>query len=231
MALVNVFAVLVQACGFDPYRLFSFGTMHGDSGGRLVGLMFNENELSALLGITFPLFLRKKWFWFIPGIIIALFLSRSTVGIAAVAVVSIIGMAYYRLFWFMLPAAIFCALYVLYWDTNIGLSGAWRIDHAKIAARILFDHPWGIGAGHWHLATNQLHAHNDIIQATVETGIIGFGIITGYIVSMFRHIDVFGAMCLASIVIISVCSFAWFIPTTALVSVTILAITDQRKGS
>jgi hypothetical protein len=229
VAMVNVAAVLMQAAGMDPYQVLSLGTMDAEENGRLIGLMFNENEASALFGLSFPAFCRRKWWKYIPALLLGLILTKSTVGIAAVVAALCVALAYCQMLWMALPVIVAGAAYVLFWDSNMVDSAAFRLDYAKLAARIVSDHPWGIGPGHWHLATNQLHAHNDIAQLTVESGVLGFGLMAGYAISLFRRVGMFGAMVLSSVLVVSACSFAWFIPTTALIMATLLAVADKEN--
>lgn len=227
VSLINVFAVFLQMVGADPYSFFTFGLMDGDTAGRITGLMFNENELSALLGVSFAAFIRPTWFLCIPAIVLALFFSKSTVGVAAVFAGMCVFLYSHRKLYLIWPVLVLGVAYVIFWDTNIGQSGSWRLEYLSIAERIISAHPFGIGLGHWHLVTNQMHAHNDIAQMTVETGVIGLGVMAGFIFSYFRNTDLMGMMFLSAIVVTSLVSFAWFIPTTALIMATLLATGDK----
>lgn len=231
VVVVNLFAVLMQYFGIDPYAFFSFGLMDSHSDGRIIGLLFNENELSALFGISFWAFSRGPLFVFMPFIVIGIFLTKSSVGLAAAGVsvgVWLLATRRYKSIAILL-ALVFVA--VFFYDKNIAESFAWRMNYNAIAAQIIIDHPLGIGLGHWHKATNQLHAHNDIIQMTVEMGAVVLAIFSGFVVSFIRKTDLTGIIFLSAIMAASLVSFAWFIPTTGLIMVTLIAASDGKKNA
>ncbi|OPY06099.1 MAG: hypothetical protein A4E61_00082 [Syntrophorhabdus sp. PtaB.Bin184] len=122
VALANVAAQLVQVCGVSfprglkPYEQYGF-----------VGLLGNVNETSALLAVCLPFFFRKRWPWAIPAIVAGLVLARTTNGIIAASIVSLIWMtAHYRRW----------AVVILCYCAIIALVGAFsltvdRLDIAK----------------------------------------------------------------------------------------------------
>ena len=89
IALINVLFANLQYCGFDPYKLATFGLMDSSSG-HPTGLMANKNLLSALLAFSLPAFFRKQWVWFAPVVFFGLIIASSTGGVAAVFVMTLV---------------------------------------------------------------------------------------------------------------------------------------------
>jgi len=58
--------------------------------GYYTGLMGNPNETSAMYAMCLPLFFRKPWIWTLPIVVLGLVLARTSNGILAAAIVSII---------------------------------------------------------------------------------------------------------------------------------------------
>jgi len=229
VALFNSLAVILQAFKVDPYAVFSFGLMHGTS--RLTGLMFNENELSCLLGVTVPFFLSRPWRWFIPVVVAALVLPRSTVGILAAAAGGIVWLICHRKEWWIAYIALAGAAYVILWDTNLMASAAVRWGFYKQALALMVSHPFGVGPGHWHLAANQLHAHSDLLQVGAEMGIPGLLVLAGYTIHHSVRHDLHHMIYFLPVIVVSLIGFPWFIATTALVNVTILGLINNSGTS
>ena len=196
-----------------------------------VGFQFNINETSALLGLSFPLFFREHWKKFIPLIVMGLIATKSTVGVAAViggCVVYLIRQRKYHYIWCALAAL---PAYTFLWDKGLTESVLFRWKYIKLAVKIASENLFGVGPGHWHIATNQLHAHNDIFQMIAEAGFLALVLIAGYLATLYRRIDTYQCVILAGIVIVSMSSFMWFIPTTAIVMVSLLAVIDRHEKS
>lgn len=177
IALVNVLSQFGQYCRFD----FLHEIREGDPRffNPLVGLMDNRNNLSSLLAICFPAFLRVwrverfkiprttwkfsipiGWFWGIPVVLIGLYHAQSWNGIIGV----LIGLtAYWYIKWRVIAKAIktkwvvfvlpvICLFWSLYCLRFLGRGSdiAGRLTAWKNALPYYLDH-WlfGWGLGHW----------------------------------------------------------------------------------
>lgn len=88
IALLNVLFAVFQYFGLP---LPKHGAEQGKFfTGHLVGLMANPNELSALLAICLPFFFRRTWTYCIPLIVLGFILARSTNGMLAGSLVTMI---------------------------------------------------------------------------------------------------------------------------------------------
>ena len=226
VSLVNSLFLLSDWCGIDPYAIVTFGAITSSGLATNTGLMTNPGEASVLAGISVVLFARGRWKWFMPLILLSLIPAESTVGPVCVLAAMTVCLVYRRdktALIGLLGALIAVWLYAAFWDSNNLLSCQWRIDYNLIGLEIIRDNPFGVGLGHWHLVTKQLHMHNDFLQMVVEMGVISSLIIGGYFITSFYKTDLLGRMALAAIVVASAVSFAWFIPVTGLILVSLMA--------
>jgi len=122
VALANVAAQLIQVCGVSfprglrPYDQYGF-----------VGLLGNVNETSALFAVCLPFFFRKRWLWAIPAIAAGLLMARTTNGIMAASIVSLIWLvAHYRKW--AVVALCYCAIIAC---AGVFLLTVDRLDIAK----------------------------------------------------------------------------------------------------
>lgn len=237
VVLANIVVIAFQVNELDPYHILSGGLMSRSfapstiKSQHITGLMFNINEASALLGVSAPLFLRSGWKKYIPLVAIGLIATKSTVGIAAVAAGVLVYLIKKKKYGPIACVVAALPAYAFLWDKNLKHAVTWRLEQIWTAVRIASDHPFGVGPGHWHLATNQLHAHSDVFQAVAESGFLAMVIIIGFSVSLYLKLSPYNAMILAGIIMISICSFMWFIPTTALIMTTLLAVIDRSPNA
>jgi hypothetical protein len=86
IALANSVFTILQWAGIDPFSVFSFGFIkyHYRDVICYPGLMANPNELSCILAITTPAFLRNNWYKSYIVVIIGLILAKSTGGVIAI---------------------------------------------------------------------------------------------------------------------------------------------------
>lgn len=241
IAFLNIIHMLGQALHPETFNYWN------------TGVMANPNEISGLLAISLPAFMRTEWRgWkyfkfrmvvFIPMILIGLFMARSTGGVLA----AFCGLVFY--FFYKLrssPAIIVsiialiisAAMFVLYVD----MPGINRVDPWFLGYQIIWQHPViGIGIGHWAPLFAQVPikgliwntAHNDILQAWAEIG-------TGFMILLLFYLRDIGKRAIKSgqiiipfmalIIILANCSvnFLFHIATTALIAVTWLAILEVK---
>lgn len=85
LALINVGVQVLQMFGVSfppgikPYEHYGFP-----------GLMGNVNETSVLLAMCLPFFFRRRWVWCIGFIVGGLFMARTTNGILAASIITVI---------------------------------------------------------------------------------------------------------------------------------------------
>lgn len=237
IALVNILWLVLQRFNMDP--LFAAGAV--SARGTPVALMGNINFASALLAICFPAFLRKYWFWVLPALLWGLVRAHSTggaVSVAAAVCVFLILHGYKGFMVFPLAALI---LYCRYVDAP-HLSNGSRFDAWAYALKLYKQH-WlmGSGIGHWkdigRVWRPELRGlwwqalHNEFLQALFEMGIGFAAIAAGYFADIVRRARrrqeaILPLAGLAAICTNSLVNFPFHIGTTAMLSVTWLAILE-----
>jgi len=150
IAIANVVAQTVQAFGVSFPKGLQPYAQHG-----FVGLMANVNETSALLAVCLPFFFRKNWAWVIPYIVGGLVMARTTNGMIAAVIITLIWLAVNYRRWFIVSV---CYVAIL------ALAGAYlltvdRLDIAnqlsgrgliyKTTAIVSTIKPWGWGFGQY----------------------------------------------------------------------------------
>jgi len=156
------------------------------------GTLGNKNFFAAILAITMPMFFRKKWCWFLPIIILVLFLQQTTGGIVAATV----AIAYFLLkskqFRIETKALIFASLafgfvvFVQFFDT-IALDDFRRYTWWDILRSMPQWIYLGNGPGSYPIWGGAEHVHNDYFEAFFEGGIVSMVIITGYLISILYN--------------------------------------------
>lgn len=232
VALCNVAFLVLQFLGIDPLYHTKYP----------VGLMANRNEASALLGISFAAFLRGRWKYFIPLVLLGLALTRSLGGfgcLVACAVVYCIAKRERVILVMLILASLSFGFIAT--DGN-PFNGRLQIWAAGI--EYLKGH-WvtGIGIGHWKWAfqlpvffidpgggLRASMAHNEFLQMFVEMGMVFPVIAIGYVVHLVRKSkDIVSTMAMASVLASCCYHFLFHIGTTAMMAATWVAIW-QRKN-
>lgn len=216
-----------------------------------VGFMSHMNEAGALIALCFPFFMRKKWVYCIPVMIIGLLLGRSMGGIAPVFIVSLIWLIYKygkkAFFVLIFLFVAFCSYIIIFENIHDLITGTQRFEVWKIIMKDIIPVKmfagWGVGqfkilfpAIHKTIA-NPLHAfeqaHNEYLQAIVEYGLIGITFILGYVVLLFikiwNHKTSLLMPLILSMVVIFINSGVHFLlhTTTALLAITIVAVFEN----
>lgn len=234
IALLNIGYLGVQYLNADPL----FHPVHGTKD-PLVGLMGNENFLSALLAICFPAFLRRKWAYFIPVIILGLFMAKSFGGLIAVSA----GMIFYscmkgkylQAIGIIGGGLIVGGAILLFFHGKPNIVDRW--ESWLIAFKYYKQH-WifGSGIGHWKVvfANYPLYgktwwaaAHNEMIQGTFEMGILFVVLLLGYLYHFVKRLlkqILIPATAVIVILFNSLVNFPFHIGTTAMIAVTWLGI-------
>lgn len=197
LALLQTTLMILQY--YDIWFLFRPKTI----GTRpLVGFLANPNHAGAFLALSLPAFFRRKWIWLIPIVLLGLVMADST---GAMIAATIGTMAFV---WFIVPSKrwLFVPLVLL-----AGAGVIWKYDLSaifSINARfqawkgILTDYiplkwfmGWGLGqfkvsfpkiyqlfiSGYPSTTSRWEYAHNEFIQLWAEWGIIGLGMVLGYL--------------------------------------------------
>jgi hypothetical protein len=219
VAILQYFGIWIIICpkGIDPktavftifpntlYSIHIFGRQMSET---VVGLLDNINTASALLGMCFPAFLRKKWYYTIPIVLIAFALIHSLGGIlAALAAVLIFVIFKFGLksLYAIIPTIGLFILYFIRFENlhNVFMSGSGRYGawHFYITG-LLAKRPiigWGLGQSEflWPIISKEvyqgggpawLHSHNEVITLAVELGIIGLILVAGYFITTFKNL-------------------------------------------
>jgi hypothetical protein len=82
IALINCVYLIIQYAGINYIFFSKYKETLSDIPTALMG---NQNFASAVLAFCFPAFLRRKWCYFIPLILIGLIITQTTAGIVAIA--------------------------------------------------------------------------------------------------------------------------------------------------
>lgn len=210
------------------------------------GMLGNPNHLGAFVAIAMPL---APW-WVLPGLAVGLVLSQSALaGLAAAC-----GLCLrYRSQWrWAVPLSLALLAAVL---ASRGLrTESWqdRLLIWRMAGQVATQAPWvGWGPGAWQTIgpiiqrspeiASRLHTppsviwyevHNEPIQLGFETGILGVGLLTGWLWHHRRGLFTgsWGAAA-AAVGVVSLASFPFHVPTLAVLSVTVLGIATAPERS
>jgi len=233
IALLNVFFLAFQWFGSTWAGMINCSEMK-----HPIGLMANKNETGALIAMAFPAFCRKRWVYLLPAVIVGLVLARTSTPVLAVGAGLVVwaGIKGHR-FFPLLALLLGMILYIELWDSEYLFLDTVqaRLDIWLLGYDKFFYHPlFGAGIGHWPLATNQLHAHNDFWQLTFEMGVLVPVIAIGYAVNVMRRFSQEAVLPLIGVVIVAVCSFFSFtahVATTAIVAATWMALLENSLPS
>jgi O-antigen ligase len=201
--------------------------------------MANPNEVSAVLAFCFPAFVRKKWAYFIPLIVVGLILSKSFGGMLSVMV----GLAVYASFFIdKFFVLIFFVSIVAAFSLIESPGIKERFDTWMIGLKLFKQHfLFGSGIGHWKYVFSEidifgnnkrmLTAHNEFIQATFEMGIGFVFIIIGYLVDVYKklkNLNLIYTMAIVIITINSAVNFSFHIAVTAYLALTWLSLINKE---
>jgi len=210
-----------------------------------VGIMYNPNDAGTFAALCSVFFYRKgwAWFWFIPvtsviyaksfggvvgislGFVVFCFMQNYKIGLGAVVVVTLCGIAFVKLIHFP--------------STN--RFGAWKFGIA-----FAFDNLWtvGVGAGNWKVYFNKLYSmgylteparktwirlHNTWVEGFVEMGVPFAFLCAGYVIDKARK----SASLIGIAVIIGVGmsnSFFKLNQLNGVVAIVLLAMLEVRSG-
>lgn len=215
VSLVEIVFIILQACGIWisyvpkdfkpaewtillPNRFVSismylgkpmefFGSISGTTGGR--------NFASALIGMSFPAFIRAGWWKCIPLLVLALWLTHSFNGIIPVLVVvflytlSFINNIKAKIAVFSVTLTVFLAYFLRFENLkDVLFSGSYRYEAWRWAFKEIIPlrwlEGWGVGQSpflHKIYSLNKvidhqgawMHPHSEVVNTMVEIGTIG----------------------------------------------------------
>jgi len=166
------------------------------------GSLGNKNFLAACTTITLPMFFRKKWAWFLIGIIPMLYILETTTAFMAAAVAG----AYWGIKekpgykWFILSVIFACSV-VFFVSFDFG-DGGERLRWFKAIMATWHGWGWlGSGPGVYPIWSHVEHAHNDYAEVLFDYGIPGGLFVLGFLITF--AIRAFKAVHHHTIIIIS----------------------------
>ncbi len=225
-ALIQAVLGLLQWYDLDPvHRLMAMVvTPRGDLPWNTpVGTLGNQNWLGAYLSISLPFFARPRWYAAGLPVVVCLLLTSTTPILAA-----IVGAGYLYAGWAgvaltTVPAAIFIGFFGLehlsprlgLWAA--GLKSSFSSWHTAVVG-------WGPGIS-W---APDNHLHNQYLQTLFNYGLVGLGLVLGYIVSCLRS----SRMLTACVIIVAV-NMAGNSPLNvvpcALLVLTVMALIERNR--
>ncbi len=220
----------------------SWGNAHSPAGS-----LANTNYLGAFLAIGLPFFFRRKWIYAFPVAAYALYLTHCRTAEIAVLIVGFVyvckhGVPFIDFFLGKKLGNFICTLIILGLISGIYLMVA--INPGSFVERYedFWIGPIKIWLGSWHTflfgvgpgITSRINnfLHNEYIPLLFNYGIIGFGIVGGYIIATLRHkgkINIILTCALWIILIDMLGNHLLHIPATALLVIFVLGLIDREK--
>jgi len=166
----------------------------------ITGLMGNPNTVSALLALGLPAFFRKRWCWAIPLIWMGLVSSHSNGGTipAGLATLWLVWNTTGRhKYWILSGLGITGIIYLL--KKGDFIADIWGVRPRMWWAvfRDVISKHWiiGWGIGKFKIATTHPNQkiciygmlHNEWLELWFEQGIIGFGLVMGFMISAVKR--------------------------------------------
>jgi O-antigen ligase len=241
---VHIGLMYIQWQGY--YLLFKSART---SGHNIFGFLGNSNNAGMLIAMGLPAFLRRKWCWFLPIIAGGLILSQHETSLLAV----LIGIGIYaviKLPWHRIHLRWKIALF----SVLAGI-GAWAFfrNRAGISHSVIIRlRAWkrmlivirgspiqGLGLGQYRnvfpaidkLFFNKggecwLNAHNSPLQLTFEQGVLGLGLMAGFVCSnierYLKRQTELGTIALVGVIIAIVGCFGHFTAQTSSIIIPII---------
>ena len=210
LSISQMAIALVQSFfGYDPYTEILnlvVATQNRLTPTTPMGTMGNNNFMAGYLAMSFPFFLRKKWVYALPILVLTIYLCKTSTAIAAfgcAAAYYLWGIKKYR--WYLAGAAFcFSVGYVLVTEGGIGQTLLqndrwlfWRHATEQITSdwwSVLFGKGLGGNTGF------PFPLHNEWVQTTFHLGLVGIGIVVWF----FATIRTGNRLLVASVIAIMV---------------------------
>ena len=162
--------------------------------GMVSGTLGNPNFLGAFLAISMPFFFRKRVIYFLPVVLIALIVSRSSSAI----IPAVIGVGFYlwlvkristeQLTFLGTVLLVSAAVYTMFINDNLIASARWIFWREAI---LQVSTTWGgmiFGLGTGAVWAEKWPLHSEWVSLFHQYGMVGVAIISGYIVSVFAKL-------------------------------------------
>lgn len=252
IALLQTIYIWFQHFKIDPIFQGWIGAKsysHMDVKDLVVGTWAHTNLSGAYLACSIPLFLRKRWFIFIPVILAALFWGRSWGAIVSCGA----GIVFWamstqkRKLLIAIVIIIACLSYgLLFEHRQINPLKSDRMQYLKPTIEMIKANPvFGYGLGQFKSAFHAVnrivfksgipvtHAHFDFIENLCETGIVGSVCIIGFLISIFliflKNITALSASAMAGAFALLINSCSTFIFHTPMAWIFLLYIVLVKK--
>ncbi len=243
IALANLLFVFLQVLLLDPIYL--------PLAGAPVGLMSNQNEASAVLAFSLPAFLRPRWRYFVPGILLGLVLTKTFSGALSVSAGAIAYLLLEKRFRSALAVAALSVIGGEIYAVAVDSPGLERWPVWVHAVRTIFSsehHPalyvlFGAGLGHWPWVMEKAGfeawwtmAHNAYLQAFFQMG-VGFPVLLAlYVRDGVKRYRPEANLAVTAAVVVAVniaVNFAINVPITAMMIIAwaaVLEATLRQRG-
>lgn len=206
IALLQVVYIFFQHFSIDPFFRGLVGANSYefmDVKDLVVGTWGHTNLSGAYLACSVPLFLRKRWFCFLPLLFVALFWGRSWGAIVSCAVAIIFWIAVTQRrngkIILLIIAILSTVLYgVLFEHKQFNPLTSDRVQYAKPTIQLIAVRPligWGLGqyknAFHginkaaFHSTMRKSHAHFEFLELLFEVGSVAGLCVIGFLATLF----------------------------------------------
>lgn len=192
-----------------------------------VGTLENGNFFAAFIAISLPFFFRKYWCYFIPVIVYHLVLSTTTTAVVA----ALVGVVVLYNTWWVVIIAIIAGNIFAYSDGTLSqvLGKSARVDfckecigNIKTIPQLIFGHGLGVSWG------QGFPLHNEWIQGLFEIGVVGMGLVTGYVFTVYRQNKIlFAAFCAACVNCIG--NYPIHLPPSAFLIIIIIGLIERER--
>jgi len=232
-ALLQAGLAFLQMLDWDPVHRAVGAVVQARASGDFtwntpVGTMGNQNWLGAYLSICLPFFFCRDRRWVQPGMAVALIvLATSTVPVLA----ALAGICFIAFGWLGLGIAGISGLcYVMAFDHGHLTAGDARLQYWASGLKASFRSwhsalvGWGPGIG-W-AADN--HLHNGYLQVLFNYGLIGLGLIVGYIASALKSSKTLTA-CVVIIAVNMAGNNPLHVVPCAMLILTVMALIERER--
>lgn len=243
LAISQAIFGITQAYYFDPIPLWLGKIVKVTTelpAHAATGSLGNNNFLGAFLAISIPFFFRKKWYYFIPLILLGLYVCHTRTA----AIAAIVGIAYFawdylsiksreksEILLNVLIIAVALILVTVYWflienRQLIGERPGMWMDGIQKTTSSWKSLVFGFGPNAIWKVGDQLH--NEYVMTFFNFGLIGLGLMLAYIKGIYRdHRLLFTAFIILCVNMIG--NHALHTTPTALLAITIIALIEREK--
>jgi hypothetical protein len=211
----------------DPilYVLDNFITINNDLNinKTIPGTFGNRNFVAGYLAISTPFFIKRHWCYFIPFILVVLFLAKTSTAIISLG----IGVIVYSRNIYIAAASVFAVL--IYSGVYDKISGNVRFENWMIATKSVIKTNPIFGAGPNAGWAKHYLIHNDILSVFLFHGIAGLVLFAGFIKGLIiKNNLLMSALTIG--IINSIGSYSMHIAPVALLNITIIGLIIKQRS-